>query len=98
MPSVAARSGRGLDTFARMKRFFAIACVFVLGCVAGGVASQFVVPPARAGAGDFQRWEYVCADNPSSQQMSDAGLQGWELATTAGGGAYKTVYCFKRKL
>ena len=38
-----------------MKRQVAIGLVFLAGCVVGGVSSQVVAPPARAGA-PVMRW------------------------------------------
>lgn len=76
--------------------------VFLVGCVTGGVASQVVAPPARAGA-DHQKWEYWCfganpRDSEDIQEKSNsAGPQGWEMATATGGvGPGNTTYCFKR--
>jgi hypothetical protein len=45
----ACRSRRILYIVGAMKRHGFIAIVFIVGCATGGVASQFVLPPARAG-------------------------------------------------
>jgi hypothetical protein len=84
-----------------MKRFLAVSFVFVLGCVAGGVASQLAVAPARAQAPNAHRWEYNCGVDPSLAQLDEAGSQGWELVAIA---PYRSAasghlsYCFKRSL
>jgi len=85
-----------------------IAVVFVIGCATGGVASQFVAPPARAQS-TAPRWEYFCAqsDTISSAQLTKAGSEGWELVgfapvgfTTSFGKqeADKHMMCMKRPL
>jgi hypothetical protein len=76
-----------------MKRHGFIAVIFLIGCATGGVASQFVVPPARAGTNPT-RWEYLCkaqvAGNPSATEFSSWGwttelnrwgAEGWELVS-----------------
>jgi hypothetical protein len=89
-----------------MKHVGLLSIVFVLGCVAGGVASQVAVLPARAGS-DAPRWEYNCGVNASKEQLNEAGAQGWELVSvdvlaTAGEvasdavHATKVQFCFKR--
>lgn len=92
-----------------MKQRGWIALVFVLGCATGGVASKFVVPPARAGTNPT-RWEYVCTNvgaDALTQRVNELGQQGWELATTTVqkqdsdfGKPYATAYsvCAKRAL
>ena len=67
-----------------MKRPFTLAIIFIIGCATGGVASQFVVPPVRAGTSPT-RWEYVCiASKPGAfdRDLSRMGAEGWELATS----------------
>jgi hypothetical protein len=74
------------------------AVVFLVGCATGGVASQFVVPPAKASA-SATSWEYFCADTDAndmadvSGKLNEAGKQGWELVTM---NASNGFYCFKR--
>jgi len=74
---------------------------FLAGCGAATVASQLVVPSARAGTNPA-RWEYTCA-NAQPEYRSDldgfnrAGAQGWELAAGAGQPGART-WCFKRQL
>jgi len=81
-----------------MRSFFlglSISVAFVAGCV----ASQFIVPPARAGTNPM-RWEYACpidtspAWNDSSIALANRmGAEGWELVTAA-----SKALCFKRPL
>jgi hypothetical protein len=68
-----------------MKHRGFIAIIFVIGCATGGVASQLVVPPARAGANPT-RWEHFCGEvDPGSltAQLNKMGAEGWELASVA---------------
>ena len=65
---------------------------FILGCGAGGFASQLAIPSARAGA-SFTRWEYFCLEG-RVDDFNRAGAQGWELTTAMSVG----WYCFKRPL
>jgi hypothetical protein len=63
-----------------------IAVIFLIGCTAGGVASQLAVPTIRAGT-QPQRWEYLCAQSsPEASKLStalnNAGSSGWELVST----------------
>jgi hypothetical protein len=97
------RDAGGLRYIRRMnltKTSIALAA-FLAGCAASAVASQFVIPSARAGT-NSTRWEYFCflaqPDNglrikSDLDAFNRAGAEGWELAT-AGGNAY----CFKRQL
>jgi len=83
----------------QMKHTF-LGLVFILGCATGGVAAQFVIPPARA-EGLAARWEYFCGHGDvSSAQFNQAGGQGWELAAmtvlTHNAGD-EIVFCFKRR-
>lgn len=93
----------------QMKHPF-LAIVFILGCATGGVASQLVIPPARAGTPPT-RWEYLCGiDRADYDQLVDvktfnrAGAEGWELAAMVSprpGGTMsqgKIHYCFKRRI
>ncbi len=67
-----------------MKRPFALSIMFIIGCATGGVASQLVVPPVRAGTNPT-RWEYFCAGtkpDTMAQDLNKLGSQGWELATS----------------
>jgi hypothetical protein len=90
----------------------ALALAFGIGCGAGygagTTASNFVVPPARAGTNP-PRWEYTCmvlparASGPTPDaselaNMNKAGGEGWELVTAQGGGSLNTVFCYKRPL
>jgi hypothetical protein len=81
----------------------AIGAVFVFGCVTGGVASQMVVPPAKAGAA-VTTWDYYCTQldtsQPNKQQaiLRQAGAQGWELVTVESSDKTWGNACFKRRL
>jgi len=75
---------------------------FLVGCAASVVASQLVIPSARAGTNP-QRWEYFCmyaVPQAGGRTKSDveafnrAGAEGWELAVVA----TETTWCFKRQL
>jgi hypothetical protein len=66
-----------------MKHRGFIAVIFLIGCATGGVASQLVVPPARAGTASTH-WEYVCgrvASGSLSANLNKAGADGWELVS-----------------
>ncbi len=74
---------------------------FLAGCGASAVASQVVIPKARAGTNPA-RWEYLCLKAQpelDSRRTSDveafnrAGAEGWELA-----GVDSAGWCFKRPL
>jgi hypothetical protein len=94
---------------ARMQSKLIVGLIFVIGCIAGGAASQMVVPPARAGTAPT-RWEYLCSQSTHSpvDALNKAGEQGWELVTLFPstydkkiGGNLETGtfgYCFKRAL
>jgi hypothetical protein len=80
-----------------------IGCVFLAGCIVGGVSSQMVAAPARAGA-PGARWEHHCVYVTTGERVTERlnafGADGWELATTsvandAGFGATLLV-CLKR--
>ena len=76
----------------------AIALVFVLGCIGGGVAGRGIVPPAHAAPPAATRWEYDCGTNPSAQQLNAAGAQGWEMVAIAPATNGVLSVCFKRAL
>ena len=84
-----------------MQSRLAAGVVFVIGCVAGGAASQMVVPKARANS-SAPRWEYNCFDAEITDnfdlpvdELNKAGAQGWELVSMVPRrGGYG--YCFKR--
>jgi hypothetical protein len=79
-----------------MKRSLSLALLFVLGCATGGVASQVVIPSARAGIAP-QRWEHFCMENPSAEGLNKAGSEGWELVTvTSHPNVADYMFCFKR--
>jgi hypothetical protein len=88
-----------------IKRQVLIGATFLVGCVAGGVSSHMIAPPARAGA-PVPRWEHYCAeaDNEApevTRTLNGVGAQGWELsaATTMRTGVGETVLlCLKRPL
>ena len=70
--------------------------VFILGCATGGVASQLVVPPARAETPPT-RWEYLCGKGDvTTSKFNEAGAQGWELVAVARIPGDST-FCFKRR-
>jgi hypothetical protein len=73
--------------------------VFLLGCVVGGMSSQFVAPPVRAGTNPT-RWEYYCIEDVEklTERSDKLGAEGWEMATAAAidGGHPYFVWCFKR--
>ena len=66
-----------------MKHRGLIAIIFLIGCATGGVASQFVAPPARAGTAPT-RWEHICGRINSgslSENLNKGGADGWELVS-----------------
>jgi hypothetical protein len=68
-----------------MKHRGFIAIIFVIGCATGGVASQVIIPPVRAGTTPT-RWEHLCLEaDPGSltAQLNKMGAEGWELASMA---------------
>jgi hypothetical protein len=85
-----------------MRRQVLIAVTFLAGCVVGGVSSQMVAPPARAGIA-YAKWEYYCftvsnEPDPLTKNLNDLGQQGWELTSATGQGDYNsyTTLCMKR--
>src|SRR5258706_16097918 len=89
------------------KTTFIILAAFAVGCAATQVASQLVVPTARAGTTPT-RWEYMClnANENITENLNKLGADGWELAAATGYGYAKLtpitvaqermVWCFKR--
>ena len=73
--------------------------IFVLGCAVGGVASQFVVPPATAAS--VQRWDYFCFEEWGAAAImakaKQAGSDGWEMVMADSLQSRQSV-CFKRPL
>jgi len=86
-----------------VQRALVFTLLFVLGCAVGGAASQLVVPPARAGTTPI-RWEYLCTNGATAEQMNQVGAAGWELVTAVPlnpGGGWRDAdlgFCFKRAL
>jgi hypothetical protein len=96
-----------------MKRPVLTSLVFVIGCAAGGVASQVVIPPARAGTSPT-RWEYLCTNVKQSvpEALAESGSKGWEMVSAfpshyeqgTGAGLLNDLkadaygFCFKRAL
>ncbi len=90
----------------RTHRLVVLAAVLVSAC-AGAAVSHLVIPPAHAAV--TQRWEHLCFDGGnhaddlevSGKKLSDAGREGWELATTTAlvtdaGSHHAILYCLKR--
>jgi hypothetical protein len=80
----------------------AIGLVFLFGCVAGGIGSQLVAPPARAGTHPA-RWEYFCLRSANDQEamndLNKAGLAGFELVSATTVNDFNVaMYCMKRPL
>ena len=69
-----------------MKQRGLIGIVFILGCATGGVASQLVIPPVRAGTAPTQ-WEYQClrvdGGGGVTATLNKVGAEGWELVGVA---------------
>jgi len=78
-------------------RGLGVAAVFLVGCVAGGVSSQLVVPKASAqqGAPSRQKWQYECQKRGSNitEMANQLGEQGWEMVAVSN---TPIVWCFKR--
>lgn len=82
------------------KTWIALAA-FVVGCGAGGAASQLVIPSARAGTNPT-RWEYTCirahdpmvGETDALAAWNRAGAQGWEFTVLL----RDEDACFKRIL
>ena len=79
----------------------ALTIAFLVGCITAHVASDLVVPPARAGTSP-QKWEYFCFKGTFAPEIQEAankaGGQGWEMVAATGGGGKYSDWCFKRPL
>lgn len=66
--------------------------------VAGCVAAQFMVPPARAAG--VQKWDYFCFEEADAvavtRKAKKAGTEGWEMVAVDTGGNMDSTWCFKR--
>ena len=93
-----------------MNRPFLLAGIFIIGCATGGVASQLVVPQARAGTTPA-RWEHWCSSGKGNTKelLRKSGEAGWEMvaafATRVDRSSYETAmeiddyaFCFKRSI
>jgi hypothetical protein len=85
-----------------MKRLYlamALTIAFLVGCITAHVASDLVVPPARAGTSP-QKWEYMCVRDTDLERIQSiankAGGEGWKMASAAGG--VVMIWCFERPL
>ena len=90
-----------------MKRHLLLTSIFILGCATGGVASQLVVPPARAGTTPT-RWEYYCVQGAGLHipSLTAIGAEGWDMTSAfASHYSHETdqdlhaaayTFCFKR--
>jgi hypothetical protein len=85
-----------------MKQRLVIAVVFVVGCIAGGVSSRIVVPPARAGTHPAL-WDHHCFRgdmDDESKSLIDHGKEGWELVSVTSMsrpiGDPDLLFCYKR--
>ncbi len=68
-----------------MKQTGLLAIVFILGCATARVASDLVVPAARAGS-NVTTWEYLCSDakpDEVTEELNKMGAAGWEVASLA---------------
>ena len=86
----------------KVTRAMALGIVFVLGCAVGGISSQFIVPPVRAGTNPA-RWEYYCMEGTEKlvERSDKLGAQGWEMTAAAAVPERLDTYfvwCFKRPL
>jgi len=86
----------------KVTRTFVLGAVFLIGCAVGGMSSQFVVPPVRAGTNPT-RWEYTCIENLDKflERSDKLGAQGWEMVTATvvpGRTDFYYMWCFKRPL
>jgi hypothetical protein len=86
----------------KVTRGIALGIVFLIGCAVGGVSSQFVVPPARAGTNPT-RWEYYCIEGIDriNERADKMGAQGWEMTASAAVQQHldaEWIWCFKRPL
>ncbi len=81
-----------------------IAVMFIIGCATGGVASQLVVPPARAGTTPT-RWEHFCGEveyDVLTRELNKVGAEGWEVVSVTARQFVRArsdlVFCAKRAL
>lgn len=77
-------------------RGLGVAAVFLIGCAAGGVSSQLVVPKASAQpAATLTKWEHHCLSSENSREMTrtanELGEEGWEMTAMT-----ERSTCFKR--
>lgn len=79
-------------------RRLSVALGLALAFAAGCVASQLVVPHARAGVA-AARWEYMCIDawGGVTHSANQLGKEGWEMSAAAGTSDHM-MWCFKRQL
>jgi hypothetical protein len=92
-----------------MKNLWLASIVFIIGCIAGGVAGEILVPPVRAGTNPV-RWEYNCVNGNANlgEQLNQYGAAGWEMVSAfashleheyeGGLHANNDAFCFKRAL
>ena len=77
-----------------------LAVALLVGCIIGGVGSQLIVPPVKAGTNP-PKWEYKCVDANGAgdieKKANRLGRAGFELVASVGGPSYFTT-CFKRRL
>jgi hypothetical protein len=94
----------------KVTRSIVLGTVFLIGCAVGGISSQFVAPPVRAGTNPT-RWEYYCLEHRDKaiERMDKLGAEGWELTTgttaifpqavdPTNPDNYYYMWCFKRPL
>jgi hypothetical protein len=71
---------------------------FLIGCA----VAPLVVPPLSAQQQNVPRWEYLCFDADSSEDIDPladrAGASGWELAVVVENSHRNPTWCFKREL
>jgi hypothetical protein len=71
---------------------------FLIGCA----VAPLVVPPLSAQQHNVPRWEYMCFDADSSEdigRLADrAGAEGWEMAVALAHVHSDPTWCFKRPL
>jgi hypothetical protein len=87
--------------WAMLRHKLVIGAVFLVGCMVGGAASQFVAPAAVAQG--LPRFEHYCFDEDPNLpdvtlgKLNAAGAEGWELASQSSyGGSRRTLFCLKR--
>ena len=84
----------------KVTRSIGLGVVFLIGCAVGGVSSQFVAPPVRAGTNP-PRWEYYCIEGLEKviERSDKLGAEGWEMVTATavpGSASFYYMWCFKR--